>query len=151
VAKAFLRFAYSVMFFMLHQYYWCCDFDSACRRSATNKKQSAKAPRFAYNRRVQLRIKYYAKTIGATSLVLLHLYLQNLPIYWAVLTGNGNKANIRWRRIKKAKKCPAPRSVANTQRLAFFLLSSENRGNTQRLGLLLTHLGYDYGSIHLQS
>jgi hypothetical protein len=41
-ANSFLRFAYSFVFFMLHQYYWRCDLFSANRQSAANKKISAK-------------------------------------------------------------------------------------------------------------
>jgi hypothetical protein len=86
---------------------------------------TANEPRFAYKGRIQQRIKYSANTIGYTWLIV-HRYFQNLPINWAVLTGNGNTANIRWRRINTAEQCPASQSKANTQQLA----------------LLLTHLSF---------
>jgi hypothetical protein len=43
----------------------------------------------------------------------LHLFFPNLPLNWAVLTGNGNMTKQYEGELKK-KECPAPRSVAYT-------------------------------------
>ncbi len=115
------RFAYSFVSFMLRQYYWSCDSYCASRRSAANKKKSAKTFNWhcefvvlcplAWRRRPTLPFSagcnvtpitflYSANTVGATSLIALCLFIQNSPITWAVLTGNGNMVKTRWRRSK---------------------------------------------------
>ncbi len=115
------RFAYSFVSFMLPQYYWSCNSYCASRRSAANKKKSAKTfnwrCEFVAFRLLALRRRpasplsaacnvspitflFSANTIGATSLIALHLFIENSPITWAVLTGNGNMVKTRWRRSK---------------------------------------------------
>jgi hypothetical protein len=60
---------------------------------------ASNSPRFAYKcgeRSSALPwLKHSANTIGATLLKLLHLFFQNSPIIWAVLTGNENMAKPR--------------------------------------------------------
>jgi hypothetical protein len=115
-ANRCLRFAYSFVSFMLRQYYWSCDSYSTSRRSAENKKKSAKTfdwrCEFVAFRLLALRRRpasplsiacnvapitflFSANTIGATSLIALHLFIQNSPITWAVLTGNRNMVKTR--------------------------------------------------------
>ncbi len=63
---------------------------------------------------------YRANSIGATSLAPLHLLIQNSPVNWTVLTGNGNMAKPRWNLNKLTKKCTAPQSEAPTLLLTPF-------------------------------
>jgi hypothetical protein len=64
-------------------------------------RRRKKNPRFVYNSSVQRSANifgyflYGTNTIGATSLLLLHLFLQTSPINWAVLTGNRNMVKPR--------------------------------------------------------
>jgi hypothetical protein len=46
LAKSYLRFAYSLVSFMMHQYYLCCDFYFTYRQIATNIKQNVKFSNF---------------------------------------------------------------------------------------------------------
>ncbi len=115
------RFAYSFVSFMLHQYYWSCDSYCVSRRSAANNKKSAKtfnwccefvalcllarrrhhaSPLSAGCNVAPITFLYSANTVGATLLLALHLFIQNSPITWAVLTGNGNMGKTRWRQSK---------------------------------------------------
>jgi hypothetical protein len=96
---------------MLRQYYWRCDLYFVSKRSAANNKKSAKTSKcrcefsalrllalqkhFASSlspecNKAPITFLYGANTVGAMSLIVLHLFFQNLPKNWAVLTGNGN-------------------------------------------------------------
>jgi hypothetical protein len=62
----------------------------------------------------------HANSIGATSLAPLRLLIQNLPIIFTMLTGNGNMAKPRWNLNKTTKERPAPQSEAPTLLLTLF-------------------------------
>jgi hypothetical protein len=59
---------------------------------------------------------YSANIISNMLLALLHLFFQNSPIIWAILTGNGKRYKQEGDHLKRQKKHPAPRYEANTHR-----------------------------------
>ncbi len=72
--------------------YWRCEFAALC---LLVRRRHPALPLSAENNVAPLMVLYSAITVGATSLVALHLFCQNSPTNWAVLTGNGNMVKKR--------------------------------------------------------
>jgi hypothetical protein len=76
----------------------------------------------------------------------LHLLFQNSPINCAVLTGNGNVFNSRWRLNTTA--CPVPQSQAESQRFTLFLTHLSFRWTLPLKGnMKIAHFLYIWTSV----